>query len=36
LLFILTKLPLLLLISEIVLWAALGFAVVSMFAYNSI
>lgn len=36
LLFILTKLPILLLISEIILWAAVGFAVVSMFAYNSI
>jgi CDP-diacylglycerol--glycerol-3-phosphate 3-phosphatidyltransferase len=36
LLFILTKLPVLLLISEITLWTAIGFAVVSMFAYNSI
>lgn len=36
LLFILTQIPALLLISEIILWLAIGFAVVSMFAYNSI
>jgi CDP-diacylglycerol--glycerol-3-phosphate 3-phosphatidyltransferase len=36
LLFILTELPVLLLISEITLWTAIGFAVISMFAYNSI
>lgn len=36
LLFILTEIPFLLLISKIVLWGGIGFAVVSMFAYNSI
>jgi len=36
LLFIITKIPVLLLISEITLWTAVGFAVVSVFAYNSI
>lgn len=36
LLFVLTKIPILLLVSEVVLWTAIGFAVVSMFAYNSI
>ncbi len=34
--FILTKIPVLLTISEAVLWFAIGFAVFSMFAYNSI
>jgi CDP-diacylglycerol---glycerol-3-phosphate 3-phosphatidyltransferase len=34
--FILTKIPILLTISTITLWLAIGFAVVSMFAYNSI
>jgi CDP-diacylglycerol---glycerol-3-phosphate 3-phosphatidyltransferase len=34
--FILTQIPALLLISEIILWLAICFAVVSMFAYNSI
>ena len=34
--FILTKIPILLTISTIILWLAIGFAVVSMFAYNSI
>jgi CDP-diacylglycerol--glycerol-3-phosphate 3-phosphatidyltransferase len=34
--FILTNIPIFLLLSEITLWSAIGFAVVSMFAYNSI
>jgi CDP-diacylglycerol--glycerol-3-phosphate 3-phosphatidyltransferase len=34
--FILTKVPILLTLSTITLWLAIGFAVVSMFAYNSI
>jgi CDP-diacylglycerol--glycerol-3-phosphate 3-phosphatidyltransferase len=34
--FILTQIPALLLVSEIILWLAIAFAVVSMFAYNSI
>ncbi|MEI7513143.1 MAG: CDP-alcohol phosphatidyltransferase family protein [bacterium] len=34
--FILTKMPILLTISTITLWLAIGFAVISMFAYNSI
>jgi CDP-diacylglycerol--glycerol-3-phosphate 3-phosphatidyltransferase len=34
--FILTKMPILLTLSTITLWLAIGFAVVSMFAYNSI
>ncbi len=34
--FILTKMPILLTISTITLWLAIGFVVISMFAYNSI
>jgi CDP-diacylglycerol--glycerol-3-phosphate 3-phosphatidyltransferase len=36
LLFVMTNIPILLFISEIVIWLAIIFAIVSMFAYNSI